>query len=144
MTIELPEIFEELQIADDDYYRALSISKDDGLQLHVKRKLNSCFVSNYFDNGLKVWQANIFIQPVFKEYEAVAYMCSYVSKIEDQCSQAMKNVAKEQFKNNLHHQGTVKTISQAYVNKLECSVQEAVENTPQELRRQSLTGILID
>ena len=109
--MSIPDIFEELQIADDDFYKALSISKDDGLELHVKRKLNSCFVSNYFDDGLKVWQANMVIEPVFIDYEAVAYICSYVSKSEDQCSQAIKNAAKEAFKNNLHHQGTMKTIS---------------------------------
>lgn len=116
--MSIPEIFEELQIADDCYYKALSISKDDGLELHVKKKLNSCFVSNYFDDGLKVCQANMVIQLVFIDYEAVAYMCSYVSKSEDQHSQAMKNAAKEALKNNLHHQGTMKTISRSYLTNL--------------------------
>ena len=35
------------------------------------------------------------IQPVFNEYKAVTYMCSYFSKFEDQCSAAMKQAAKE-------------------------------------------------
>ena len=37
----------------DDYYRALSISKDKDLELHLKRQPNSCFVNDYFDAGLK-------------------------------------------------------------------------------------------
>ena len=30
------------------------------------------------------------IQHVFNEFKAVTYMCQYLSKTEDQCSQAMK------------------------------------------------------
>ena len=48
------EILDELQISNDDYYRALSISRDEDLELHLKREPNSCFVNNYFDVGLKV------------------------------------------------------------------------------------------
>ena len=41
-------------------------------------------------------------------------MCQYFSKTEDQCSQAVKQAVKKAFKNNLHHQGTMKTIAKAY------------------------------
>ena len=77
----------------DDHCRTLPISKDEDLELHLKGQLNSCFVKNYFDVGLKVWQTNMEIQPVFNEYKAVTYMCKYFSKTEDQCSQAMKEAA---------------------------------------------------
>lgn len=40
--MSIPEIA-ELQIA-DGYYITLSISKNDVLELHLKRKPNSCFV----------------------------------------------------------------------------------------------------
>ena len=66
--LSVKEILDELEISKDDYYRALSISKDEDLELHLKRKPNSCFVNNYFDVGLKVWQANMDIQSVFNEY----------------------------------------------------------------------------
>ena len=49
------EILDELEISKDDYYRALSISKDEDLEWHLKREPNSCFVNNYFDVGLKAW-----------------------------------------------------------------------------------------
>ena len=61
----------------------------------MKRQSNSFFVNNYFDIGLKAWQTNMDIQPVFNEYKAVAYMCQYFSKTEDQCSQVIKQAAKE-------------------------------------------------
>ena len=41
------------------------------------------------------------IQPVFNEYKAVAYMCSYFSKSEDKCSFAMKQAAREAFDTKL-------------------------------------------
>ena len=47
------ETLAELDIFKDDYYRALSISKNEDLELHLKRQPNSCFVNNYFDVGLK-------------------------------------------------------------------------------------------
>ena len=38
-------------------------------------------------------------------------MCQYFSKTEDRCSQAMKQAAKEAFKNNMYHHDTMKTIA---------------------------------
>ena len=35
--LTIREILDELQISMDDYYRALSISKDEDLELHLKR-----------------------------------------------------------------------------------------------------------
>ena len=32
---------------------------DENLELYLKKKCNPCFVNNYFDVGLKVWQANM-------------------------------------------------------------------------------------
>ena len=67
--------FKELQIAEDDYYKALSISDDNDFQIHFKRPPNSCFVNNYFDEGLLAWKANLNLQPVFNHYKTVTYMC---------------------------------------------------------------------
>ena len=75
--LSLKKILDELKISKDDYYRAMSISKDEDLELHLKGKPNPCFLSNYFDVGLKAWQVNMDIQPVFNEYKAVTYMCQY-------------------------------------------------------------------
>ena len=49
----ITEFLDGLEISKDDYYRVLSISKDEDLELHLKRQPNSCFVNNYFDVGLK-------------------------------------------------------------------------------------------
>ena len=100
--LSIKEILDELEISSDDCYRALSISKDEDLELHLKRQPNSCFINNYFDVSLKAWQANMDIQAVFNEHKAVTYMFQYFSKTEDQCSQAMKQAAKEAFENNIH------------------------------------------
>ena len=73
------------------------------------------------------------VQPVFNEYKAVTYICSYFSKSEDQCSAAMKQAAKEALDNELDHFGTMKNILQTYTSKQECSVQEAVYHVLPEL-----------
>ena len=39
------------------------------------------------------WEANMDIQPVFNHYKAVAYMSTYLSKTENECSVAMKQAA---------------------------------------------------
>ena len=52
-TLSVKEIVEELEISKDDYYRTLSISKDEDLELHLKKEPNSCFINNYFDVSLK-------------------------------------------------------------------------------------------
>ena len=49
-------------------------------------------------------------------------MCPYFSKIEGQCSQAMKHAAKETFEKNMHHHDTMKTFAKSYLSNRECSV----------------------
>ena len=83
------EILSLLQISKEDYWAALSKSEDSDYQLYLKRPPNSCFVNNYFTDGLPVWKVNIDIQPMFNHYEAVAYMCAYLSKSQDECSPAI-------------------------------------------------------
>ena len=99
---------------DDDYSRALSISKDGNFGLYLKIKPNSCFVNNCFNDGLVVWQANMDIQPISNKYKSVIYMWTYFSKCEDQCSAVMKEAALEAYESNLHHYQTMKTISGTY------------------------------
>ena len=76
------EILDLLHISVDEYYCYLAISEDDNFQIRLCRPPNSCFVNNYFKVGLSAWQANMDIQPVFNEHNAIAYMCGYLSKSE--------------------------------------------------------------
>ena len=112
----------------------ISISNDDDFQIHFKRPPNSCFVNNYFDEGLLAWQANIDIQPVFNHYNAVTSMCAYFSKSEDETfvrcgsskkiekkktkknktSEAMKQAAKEALDTNKTNIEQMRSISRAY------------------------------
>ena len=57
--LSIKEIQDELEISKDDYYRTLSLSKDDDLKLHLKGQPNSCLVNNYFDADSKAWQKNM-------------------------------------------------------------------------------------
>ena len=50
--LSIKEILDELKFFKDDCYRALSILKDEDLELRLKRQRISCFVNNYFDIGL--------------------------------------------------------------------------------------------
>ena len=61
-------------------------------------------------------------------------MCQYFSKIEDQCSQVIKQAAKEAFENNMHDHGTVRTISKVYLSNRESSVQDSVYHILSDLK----------
>ena len=129
----IPEILQELLLTEQEYYNALAISTDNDFQVHMKRFPNSCFINNYFVDGLSAWEANLDIQPGFNHYKAVLYMCAYLSKSEDESSEAMKQAAKEAIKKNLSSYEQMKAIYRAYMTKRECSVQEAVYHVMPEL-----------
>ena len=88
----ISEVLQELNFNKKDHKNASKFSDDKGFQLHLRCPTDSCFVKNYFGIGLLAWEASIVIQPVFNYHEAVTNMCSYLSKEEDECSQAMKQV----------------------------------------------------
>ena len=77
--LSVKEVLEELEVFKNDCYRVFSKSKDEDLELHLKRELNSCFANNYFDVGLKAWLARMDIQSAFNENKAVTYTCQYES-----------------------------------------------------------------
>ena len=91
----IPDIVKELNITEDQYYDALSISNDSDFQIHLKRQPNACFINNFFEEDFQAWQVNIDIQPVFNYYKAVTYMCAYFSKAEDETSEAMRQTVKD-------------------------------------------------
>lgn len=76
----------DLYVSVDTYYSALEISEDTDFQIHLRRPPSFYFISNYFQLGLKAWDANIDIQHVVSENKTI----SSLSKAEDSCSNAMK------------------------------------------------------
>ena len=76
-------IIEDLEISKDDFYRVLPTSKDKDLKLHLKKQLDSSFVNNYLDTGLKTWQENMDKQPVLNEYNEETNMCPFFTKTKD-------------------------------------------------------------
>ena len=72
------------------------------------------------------WEANIDIQHVFNHYKAVAYMCAYLSKSEDECSLAMTQAIRDAFERELDNHEQMRSVANAYLNKRECCIQECV------------------
>ena len=72
------------------------------------------------------WEENMDIQPVFNHYKAVAYMCAYLSKSENECSVAMKQAVRDVFEKELNNYEQMKSFANADNNKSECSIQECV------------------
>ena len=75
---------------------------------------------------MQAWKANIDIQPVFYHYKAMTYICVYISKAEDETSEAMKQAAKEASVSGKSNFEKMRAAARAYSTKHECSVQEAV------------------
>ena len=64
-TLTENDIFNSVGITKEQYYSALSVSTDSNYELHLKRPVDSCFIKNYFIAGIKGFEANVDIQPVF-------------------------------------------------------------------------------
>ena len=89
------------------------------------------------------WKANMDIQPVFNQNKAVAYMCAYLSKSEDECSLAMTQAVKDAFEKELDNHDQMKSVANVYLNKRECSVQECVYHIfPGQWFRKTFPGVI--
>lgn len=127
------DIFSSLGISEEQYYWALSISGDSYYDLHLKRPIDSCFINNYFVAGIKGFQANVDLQPVFNHYKCVTYVCSYFTKDETECSQAIMTAAKEAKTANLNVKDGLRKIGAAFLSSREVSSQECVYRCMPEL-----------
>ena len=72
------------------------------------------------------WEANLDIQPVLDYYKAVSYMCTYLSKSEDESFEAMKQAAREAYESGKPVCERMKSVARVYRTHREISVQEAV------------------
>ena len=123
-TIE--DILHSLDITEKDYYETLSTAAGTDYELHLKCPPNSCFINNYNPSVLKAWQANMDLQPLFNQHKCVTYLCSYMSKGETQCSEAIRTASLEAKKSNLSLKNTLKKIGAAFLSTREVSSQECV------------------
>ena len=127
------DILKSVGITEDEYYWALSISPDSDFELHLKRPVDSCFINNYFVAGIKGFAANVDLQPVFNHYKCITYVCSYFTKDETECSQAIANAAKEAKAANMNIRDGLKKIGAAFLSTREVSSQECVYRSMPEL-----------
>ena len=132
-TLTEQDILNSVGISEEEYYEALSISTDSDYELHLKRPIDSCFINNYFVAGIKGFKANVDLQPVFNHYKCITYVCSYFTKDETECSQAVMNAAKEAKSLNLNIRDGLKKIGAAFLSTREVSSQECVYRCMPEL-----------
>jgi hypothetical protein len=116
-TLTETDILNSIGISEDEYYWALSTSPDSDFDLHLKRPVDSCFINNYFVAGVKGFAANVDLQPVFNHYKCITYVCSYFTKDETECSQAIVNAAKEAKSSNMNVRDGLKKIGAAFLSK---------------------------
>ncbi len=95
--------------------------------------MHSCFINNYFVAGIKGFAANVDLQPVFNHYKCITYVCSYFTKDETECSQAIANAAKEARSSNMNIRDGLKKIGAAFLSTREVSWQECVYRCMPEL-----------
>ena len=132
-TLSEKDILDSVGVTEDQYYWALSISADSDFDLHLKRQVDSCFFNNYFVAGIKGFAANVDLQPVFNHYKCITYVCSYFTKDETECSQAIANAAKEARLSNMNIRDGLKKIGAAFLSTREVISQECVYRCMPEL-----------
>ena len=131
--ITADDLLASCKVSMEDYKWALAISADSDFELHLKRPIDSCFINNYFEAGIKGFRANVDLQPVFNYYKCITYVCSYFSKDETECSQAILSAAKEAKMNNLDVKESLKKVGAAFLSYREVSAQECVYRCMPEL-----------
>ena len=104
------------------FSRKWYFSCSEDFQIHLKRSPNSCFGDNHFSEKLLAWEANLDIQPVFKQCKAIAYMSAYLSNCEYEFFQAMSQAVRGEFEHNLDNYKPMKSVAHTYFNKRECSI----------------------
>ncbi|KAL9977715.1 hypothetical protein ACROYT_G015152 [Oculina patagonica] len=109
------DLLAAFKISKREYNWALSVSSDSDFDLHLKRSIHSCFINNYFEAGIRGFRANVDLQPVFNHYKCITYVCSYFSKDETECSQAIKCAAKEAKTNNDNVKDTLNKVATAFL-----------------------------
>ena len=114
------QVLANVDISEQDYYWALSVSADSDYDLHLKRSTDSCFINNYFVVGVQGFAANVDLQPVFNRYKCITYVCSYFSKDETECSQAITNAAKEARNSNLSVRDSLRKVGAAFLSTRMC------------------------
>ena len=127
------DIFKELGVTKQQYEKALSVSPDSDFDLHLRRPIDSCFTNNYFIAGIKGFAANVDLQPVFNHFKCITYVCSYFTKDETECSNAIMNAAKEAKESNLNIRDGLRKIGAAFLSSREVSSQECVYRCMPEL-----------
>ena len=127
------DILNDIDITEQDYQWAISLSPDSDYELHLRRPIDSCFINNYFIAGLKGFAANVDLQPVFNHYKCITYVCSYFTKDETECSQAIINAAKEAKEANVNVRDGLRKIGAAFLSTREVSAQECVYGCMPEL-----------
>ena len=73
------------------------------------------------------------MQPVFNHHKCVTYVCSYFTKDETECSQAIVSAAKEAKASNLTIRESLRKIGAAFLSTREVSAQECVYRCMPEL-----------
>ena len=70
---------------------------------------------------------------MLNEHKTISYMCAYLSKSEETCSQAMKHALQKPIEKKQGNYEQMCAVAHAYASNRECSVQEAVYHCLPEL-----------
>ena len=109
------EVLKSVGISEDEYYRALSISPHSDFDICLKRPVDSCFINNYFAAGLKICHKCRLPTSVQSLQMCIMYVCSYLTKDETECSQAIVNAAREAKPSNMNVRDGFKKIGAAFL-----------------------------
>ena len=82
---------------------------------------------------MKGFAANVDFQPVFSHYKCITCVCSYFTKDETKCSQAIMNAAKEARETNLSVKDGLRKIGAEFLSTREVSSQECIYRCMPEL-----------
>ena len=90
---------DELSISNSYYYWALSVSKNEDLELHFFKNLIPVLLIIILILVWKLWTYRLFLMSI-----RLTYVRQCFTETEDWCWQVVRQAVKEAFKNNMYHQ----------------------------------------
>lgn len=122
--VTFEKMLDDLELSLDDYVKAVRSSLKTP-KVFLKRRPCEARVNMYMRNAVHVWQANMDCQFCLDPYTVVVYIANYINKQSRGLSLGLSEVMKENRKNQVDLNKSIKALGNVFLNSAELSVQEA-------------------
>lgn len=123
--ISFEDMLAELELPEAEYYKAVR-SKLKSAKIFLSRGSTEVGINAYNVDILHMFEANMDIQYVLDQYAVAAYCAKYMLKVDSGLSKLLRQAVAESDAGNMNLRERFRKVSNAFINGLLLSSQEAV------------------